>query len=204
MFKYKLLSIKCINSQVLISALKHTIHGCHCCRNPDGIMTSTSRASRRQTPETPKEIEIPPDILADFKQAFKLFDDDDSGTITSKELGTVLRQLGQNPTEAELQDMINEVDEDGNGTIEIDEFVEMMKDKVLTNGENEDDVVLETFNVFDVDSTGLITCDNLQKVFSGLGIKCSDDEIKLMIDGADLKKDGVIDFEEFETMIKNT
>lgn len=49
----------------------------------------------------------------DFKQAFKLFDDDDSGTITSKELGTVLRQLGQNPTEAELQDMINEVDEDG-------------------------------------------------------------------------------------------
>ncbi|CAC5385571.1 CALM [Mytilus coruscus] len=167
-------------------------------------MASTSRASRRQTPETPKEIEIPPDILADFKQAFKLFDDDDSGTITSKELGTVLRQLGQNPTEAELQDMINEVDEDGNGTIEIDEFVEMMKDKVLTNGENEDDVVLETFNVFDVDGTGLITCDNLQKVFSGLGIKCSDDEIKLMIDGADLKKDGVIDFEEFETMIKNT
>jgi len=49
----------------------------------------------------------------DFKQAFKLFDDDDSGTITSKELGTVMRQFGQNPTEAELQDMINEVDEDG-------------------------------------------------------------------------------------------
>lgn len=51
--------------------------------------------------------------FTDFKQAFKLFDDDDSGTITSKELGTILRQLGQNPTEAELQDMINEVDEDG-------------------------------------------------------------------------------------------
>lgn len=89
----------------------------------------------------------------------------------------------------------------GNGTIEIDEFVEMMKDKVLTNGENEDDVVLETFNVFDVDSTGLITCDNLQKVFSGLGIKCSDDEIKLMVDGADLKKDGVIDFEGMNTIL---
>lgn len=40
MLKYKLLSIKCINSQVLISALKHTIHGCHCCRNPEGIMVS--------------------------------------------------------------------------------------------------------------------------------------------------------------------
>lgn len=50
----------------------------------------------------------------EFKEAFKLFDKDGDGTITTKELGTVMRSLGQNPTEAELQDMVNEVDEDGN------------------------------------------------------------------------------------------
>lgn len=51
--------------------------------------------------------------FSEFKEAFSLFDKDGDGTICSKELGTVMRSLGQNPTEAELQDMINEVDADG-------------------------------------------------------------------------------------------
>ncbi len=54
-----------------------------------------------------------PYACAEFKEAFSLFDKDGDGTITTKELGTVMRSLGQNPTEAELQDMINEVDADG-------------------------------------------------------------------------------------------
>lgn len=52
----------------------------------------------------------------EFKEAFSLFDKDGDGTITTKELGTVMRSLGQNPTEAELQDMINEVDADGSSS----------------------------------------------------------------------------------------
>lgn len=54
-----------------------------------------------------------PSRTPEFKEAFSLFDKDGDGTITTKELGTVMRSLGQNPTEAELQDMINEVDADG-------------------------------------------------------------------------------------------
>ena len=52
-------------------------------------------------------------FITEFKEAFSLFDKDGDGTVTTKELGTVMRSLGQNPTEAELQDMINEVDADG-------------------------------------------------------------------------------------------
>ena len=56
-------------------------------------------------------------ISVEFKEAFSLFDKDGDGTITTKELGTVMRSLGQNANEDELQDMINEVDADGNNTI---------------------------------------------------------------------------------------
>ena len=49
----------------------------------------------------------------EFREAFSLFDKNGDGTISSTELGTIMRSLGQNPTENELQDMINEVDVDG-------------------------------------------------------------------------------------------
>lgn len=41
-----------------------------------------------------------------------------------------MRSLGQNPTESELQDMINEVDADGNGTIDFPEFLNLMARKM--------------------------------------------------------------------------
>lgn len=44
--------------------------------------------------------------IAEFREAFKLFDKDGDGAITTKELGTVMRSLNLNPTEAELQDMV--------------------------------------------------------------------------------------------------
>ena len=51
-------------------------------------------------------------FYSEYKEAFSLFDKDGDGTITTKELGAVMKSLGQAPTDAELRDMINEVDED--------------------------------------------------------------------------------------------
>ena len=67
--------------------------------------------------------------IAEFKESFSLFDKDGDGTITTLELGTVMRSMGQNPTEAELQDMINEIDDDGSGTIDVPEFLTLMSRK---------------------------------------------------------------------------
>lgn len=46
------------------------------------------------------------------------------------ELRTVIKQLGQNPTEEDVQEMIREVDADGNGTVEFNEFLALMERKL--------------------------------------------------------------------------
>ena len=51
--------------------------------------------------------------IIEFREAFSLFDRDGDGTITTDELGTVMESLGLNSTQEELDDMIREVDEDG-------------------------------------------------------------------------------------------
>jgi calmodulin len=93
-----------------------------------------------------------------------LFSDlqDGDGTITTKELGTVMRSLGQNPTEAELQDMVNEVDADGNGTIDFPEFLTMMARKMKDTDSEEE--IKEAFKVFDKDGNGFISAAELRHV----------------------------------------
>ena len=71
------------------------------------------------------------DEIENYKEAFLEYDKDGSGNISIAELGTVMRTLGENPTEDELQDLINKFDEDGNNCIEFTEFLCMMAAKVM-------------------------------------------------------------------------
>jgi len=133
--------------------------------------------------------------IAEFKEAFSLFDKDGDGTITTKELGTVMRSLGQNPTEAELTDMIAEVDQNGNGQIDFNEFLTMMSRKMQENDTEEE--IVEAFKVFDKDGNGYISAAELRHVMCNLGEKLTDDECDEMIREADIDGDGQINYAEF-------
>merc|ERR1712173_411860 len=107
--------------------------------------------------------------IAEFKEAFSLFDKDGDGTISTKELGTVMNSLGQKPTPQELENMIKEVDTDGNGEIDFDEFLAMMAKKLQESDLEED--IREAFRVFDVNCTGTISTLELRHIMSNLGEK---------------------------------
>jgi calmodulin len=141
------------------------------------------------------------DKINEFKEAFEIFDKDKDGYITTKELGDIMKNLGQTPSEAELQDMINEVDIDGNGTIDFKEFLGLMARKMRDNDSEEE--LIEAFKVFDRDGNGLISNVELQHVMTSLGENVTMDEVDEMIKEADLDGDGYINYEEFVKMIMN-
>ena len=74
--------------------------------------------------------EISEDLKSEFKEAFGLFDKNNKGYITSEDLGNLMKKLGQQPSETELKDMIDEIDADGNGTIDFEEFLLMIQRKM--------------------------------------------------------------------------
>ncbi|XP_075807172.1 centrin-4 [Microtus pennsylvanicus] len=67
------------------------------------------------------------DEKEEMLKAFKLFDDDATGTISLNNIKRVAKELGENLTEEELQEMLDEADRDGDGEINEEEFLKMMK-----------------------------------------------------------------------------
>merc|ERR1712228_730203 len=106
---------------------------------------------------------------------------------------------GQNPTEAELQDMINEVDADGTGVIDFPEFLSLMARKMKDTDTEEE--LIESFKVFDRDGTGFIFGAEIRHVMVNLGEKLTDEEVDEMIREADVHGDGKINYEEFIKMM---
>ena len=74
--------------------------------------------------------EISEERQKDYRQTFDMFDNNKSGKIDKKELGNVMRQLGKNPSETDLEALVKEVDADGDGEIDFKEFLTMMARKM--------------------------------------------------------------------------
>ncbi|KAJ2322903.1 hypothetical protein IWW51_004009 [Coemansia sp. RSA 2702] len=138
--------------------------------------------------------------IKELRDAFAIFDTDNNGEISREELGVLMRSLSHNPTEEEITDMINEVDENGDGKIDFSEFIAMMARQPMS-AEGPESEIMEAFRVFDKNGDGVISAQELRHVMTSLGEKLTDAEIEEMIREADVDGDGQINYEEFAKMM---
>jgi len=66
------------------------------------------------------------DVAKELKDAFRLYDKEGMGYITTAILKQILHEIDETISDADLDGMITEIDEDGSGTVDFDEFMEMM------------------------------------------------------------------------------
>uniref|UniRef100_A0A2P2I267 Caltractin-like n=1 Tax=Hirondellea gigas TaxID=1518452 RepID=A0A2P2I267_9CRUS len=161
---------------------------------------SVGSAGKRRSGSS--KFELTEEQKHDIKEAFTLFDSSASGTILTKELKVAIRALGFEPKKEEIKKMIAEVDREGTGQINFDDFLHLMTMKMADKDVKEE--IQKAFKLFDDDSTGKISFGNLKKVAEALGENLTDEELHEMIEEADCDGDSQINEEEFFKIMKKT
>ncbi|XP_021287531.1 calcium-dependent protein kinase 2 [Herrania umbratica] len=134
-----------------------------------------------------------------LKQMFANIDTDNSGTITYDELKTGLARLGSKLTEAEVQQLMEAADVDGNGSID---YIEFITATMHRHRLERDEHLYKAFQHFDKDNSGYITRDELETAMKEYGMG-DDDTIKEIISEVDTDNDGKINYEEFRDMMRS-
>jgi len=120
--------------------------------------------------------------------------------IPSKDIGHVLRILGQNPTEDDIVNMVMKADCDWDGTMGRQDFL-AVGEEILKASVDQMDDVRAAFRVFDYDNNGSISKEELREAMVNFGQRCTDEEFDFMFAQADKNRNGRIDFDEFVEMM---
>lgn len=137
-----------------------------------------------------------------LKQVFNLIDSNGDGKISPLELKQVLQSLGYDKSIAarEAEGMVKEMDSDGDGFIDLEEFMKVVAKDGDYKKLNEE--LMQAFLVFDIDKNGFISAKELRRVLVGLGHgSCSVEDCRAMIRAFDKNGDGLVDFNEFQDMM---
>jgi len=133
--------------------------------------------------------------IADFRMAFKVYDKEGCGEIPTSMLGTVMKNLGHNLKPEQLTECIEAVDGDGSGSIDFEEFLQLMAKK--TKEAEDEQELREAFRVFDKNNKGVIEAADLQVIFQCLDPDMTEEEVMQIIAEVDEDGSGTVDFEEF-------
>lgn len=153
----------------------------------------------KQTPSATPLVHFHPK-LEEMKRVFDKFDKNKDGKISKEEYKSMMGSGGGNTKSYGVDDAFQAADTNGDGFINFEEFMRVQN---LEGGVNSTDI-RSAFKAFDLDGDGKISAEELLQVQRMLGEKCSLERCKKMVRGVDANGDGLIDMDEFVTMMTRT
>ncbi|XP_076819619.1 calmodulin-like protein 6 [Clavelina lepadiformis] len=139
----------------------------------------------------------------EFQECFEMFDEEGEESINVGELNKMLRLLGWDPTESELQEIVRKSGLRSAGKMTKPQFLKLMERWCNSHQNKQSEEELkQAFQVFDKDGSGYIEWNELKYVMQGAGEPLTDEEVTVMMKEADKDGDGRIDYEEFVAMMK--
>jgi len=129
--------------------------------------------------------------------AFDMFDLDASGKISAAEFGAVIRSLGENPTDDEVDSLLASVDADRDGSLDFGEFSKLYERRMAEReGVDEVEGFRKAFRVFDRDNSGKISAKEMRNIVTGYGhMKLTEKDADEMLKSVDADGDGLINYE---------
>lgn len=135
--------------------------------------------------------------LAELKETFAMLDTSGSGVIAASHLSTAMRAMGQNPTEAEVADLLQEASLDESGSLTLDEYMKVIGGRGLKTEPEMEEELEEALRVFDKQGEGCIEAEELKQVLRTLGEPVDDGDIAEMMKVAEVAGDGKINYYDF-------
>ncbi|KAK8112848.1 hypothetical protein PG984_013374 [Apiospora sp. TS-2023a] len=145
---------------------------------------------------------LSPEEIAVFKELFDSYDDDKGGNITVEEFAKVMSNSpGKQPTEAEVQQIIKEVDLDGDGTINFNEFITMMTGQPYPPVADPSEEWAKAWKEFEPSMKGSITQAQFRQLMANLTEPVTDSEVDRLVNNVD--GEGKISYKDFEHFMKH-
>ena len=143
------------------------------------------------------------ELIQELTEAFKFVDTDDGGEIDANELKFAARALGFEPNPKELKAMLDAIDEDGGGTVDLGEFIGKITERLVEV--TSEDALDAAFDCFDIEHKGAIVLEDVARAAKIVGDNVTSEELEQLMNlgAADLNDDGEIDREEFALIMDN-
>eukprot|EP00794_Sanderia_malayensis_P020286 gene20288-22272_t len=139
------------------------------------------------------------DNLREIKDAFIVSDTEHKGYLTTKEVCTVIKNIGYNPSDTDCQNIELEIDHTLDGKVGFDHFMDFLCSH--DDPEQEEKYMLESFRAFDTDNKGVIYSQDIRYILMNVMEKCPDNDKKQILKVFHLDTDRLVTYEEFKKMI---